>query len=293
MMTFLMAVSLGATMLFSVLVTTPPAAYAKERETRTSMGAGESPRHALLQHHIKRLQKYLPVGHTESFYRDRLADRGWRITAVNQDEPMYIEYEIVRGDLTAEVQMKLDRETDQTIQVAVLENPILREATEIALAQNLRRAQLTEAEGAATETIPWRDTAKEHQPSVSSGHSEMTHHRPAQWGMSSHADRTFSDRDRIRIEQVIEDVASLPLGQRRGFYRSALEQQGYKILAVRRVPRNQVQYRAVKHQQPVLLTVMFDNNMNNSVALSAIPGNRTDGQTTRVTQIEREEQENK
>lgn len=189
--------------------------------------------------------------------------------------------------LFKEVQMKLDRETDQTIQVAVLENPILREATEIELARNQRMTQLAGTESSGIEMNPWWKTTKKRHSFLSPVPSETSDYQSRQWRTDDRAHRTFSDRDRVRIERVIEEIASLPLGQRRGFYRTTLEQQGYDILATRVGPTNHVQYKAMKDKQPVLLTVVFADDTNMSTALSAIPVRRID----KMTQVEREENE--
>jgi len=310
---FPLAATLGAVALFSASAPTTSEAHGKDRAAHTSVRADDSSEHTL-QRHIKRLRKHLPVGHTESFYRDRLADRGWRITAVNQDEPLYIEYEIVRGDLTAEVQMKLDRETDQTIQVAVLENPILREATEIELARNQRMAQLAETESEGVETAPWWDTTEEHRPFAPSGYSETGRHEPKRGRVSGHAYHPFSDRDRVRIEhmaerkraamlgrtdqrvslndpnyvlvitpilietgetrsgmeEMIRDLEALPVGKSRQFYRSTLQDRGYRIFDAAS-KGNRTQFGVEKDGQRALLSLWFDQDGSNSTQVTAFP----------------------
>jgi hypothetical protein len=341
-----LAVTFGATVLFSAPFITATTAHVEDQKTRTPAGARESNRHALLQRHLWRLQEQLPVGHTESFYRDRLADHGWRITAVNQDEPMYIEYEIVRGDLTAEVQMKLDRETDQTIQVAVLENPIMREATEMELARNQYMTRLADTEGEGVETTPWWDTREEDRPPARrsyaesgrhkseqgrqsdrvyhpfsdrdrvrmSGYSESGHHKSKQEMVSGHAYHPFSDRDRVRmermagrgdfapsertdqrvslndpnyvlvitpvlmetgenrsgIERMVRDLEALPVGQNKRFYRSTLQDRGYRIFdAASR--GNRTQFGVEKDGHRALLSLWFDRDSGTSTQVDAFP----------------------
>jgi hypothetical protein len=309
-----LAVTFGATVLFSAPFITATTAHVEDQETRTPAGARESNRHALLQRHLWRLQEQLPVGHTESFYRDRLADHGWRITAVNQDEPMYIEYEIVRGDLTAEVQMKLDRETDQTIQVAVLENPIMREATEMELARNQYMTRLADTEGEGVETTPWWDTREEDRPPARRSYSESGHHKSKQEMVSGHAYHPFSDRDRVRmermagrgdfapsertdqrvslndpnyvlvitpvlmetgenrsgIERMVRDLEALPVGQNKRFYRSTLQDRGYRIFdAASR--GNRTQFGVEKDGHRALLSLWFDRDSGTSTQVDAFP----------------------
>ncbi len=52
------------------------------------------------------LEKSLGVGHDKAYYRQALEKMGYAITAKNYDEPDYLEYEIVKGDESYEVQVE-------------------------------------------------------------------------------------------------------------------------------------------------------------------------------------------
>ena len=55
------------------------------------------------------LQQSLKLGETKDQYRRDLEKMGWTITAVNYDKPDYVEWEIVKGDQSYEVQIDLDK----------------------------------------------------------------------------------------------------------------------------------------------------------------------------------------
>ena len=55
------------------------------------------------------LQQSLKPGETKDDYRRELEKMGWTITAVNYDKPNYVEWEIVKGDQSYEVQIDLDK----------------------------------------------------------------------------------------------------------------------------------------------------------------------------------------
>ena len=55
------------------------------------------------------LQQALKPGETKDQYRRELEKMGWTITAVNYDKPDYVEWEIVKGDQSYEVQIDLDK----------------------------------------------------------------------------------------------------------------------------------------------------------------------------------------
>src|SRR5512134_189123 len=58
-----------------------------------------------------RLEKALRTGEGQEYYRRELGKLGYRITAVNNNDPGYLEYEIVKGSNSYEVQIDLDKET--------------------------------------------------------------------------------------------------------------------------------------------------------------------------------------
>jgi len=80
-----------------------------------------------------KLEKALKTGETKEFYRRELEKMGWQITSVNYDKPDYLEYEIVKGDDSYEVQIDFDKNSNKATKVDVTTNVWKTDATEQAL----------------------------------------------------------------------------------------------------------------------------------------------------------------
>jgi hypothetical protein len=81
------------------------------------------------------LQQSFKLGETKEQYRRELEKMGWMITAVNSDKPEYVEWEIVKGDQSYEVQIDLDK-SNKASKIDVTTNMWQAEATERALDAN-------------------------------------------------------------------------------------------------------------------------------------------------------------
>src|SRR5215204_6351010 len=57
----------------------------------------------------KKLEQALKTGQDKNAYRRELEKMGYQITSVNYDKPDYVEYEIVKGNNTYEVQIDFDK----------------------------------------------------------------------------------------------------------------------------------------------------------------------------------------
>jgi len=79
----------------------------------------------------KALQDSLKKGQSVTVIKEKIASMGWKITATNDAEPNYMEYEIVKGNTSAELQIELDKATKM--------------ANKIEVASNLWRADSTKA----------------------------------------------------------------------------------------------------------------------------------------------------
>jgi uncharacterized protein YmfQ (DUF2313 family) len=53
------------------------------------------------------LEQALKPGHDKAFYRKELEKMGYKITATNYDKPDYVEWEVVKGDQSYEVQLDM------------------------------------------------------------------------------------------------------------------------------------------------------------------------------------------
>jgi hypothetical protein len=82
------------------------------------------------------LEQTLKTGEEKAFYRRELEKAGWSITSVNYDKPDYVEYEIVKGDQSYEVQIDIDKNSHKATKVDVATNVWKAEATENALKQS-------------------------------------------------------------------------------------------------------------------------------------------------------------
>jgi uncharacterized protein YmfQ (DUF2313 family) len=87
----------------------------------------------------EKLEKALKTGESKDFYRKQLEEMGSKITSVNADRADYVEYEIVKGSDTYEVQIDLDRNSGKASKVDVAPNMWHAEATEKALEQAQKR----------------------------------------------------------------------------------------------------------------------------------------------------------
>jgi hypothetical protein len=70
---------------------------------------------------------------------------GYKITSVNADKPDYVEYEIVKGNDTYEVQIDFDKNSNKAIKVDVTSNLWQAEATDKALSQRRERTENRQA----------------------------------------------------------------------------------------------------------------------------------------------------
>lgn len=84
------------------------------------------------------LQKALGKGQTPDFYRKKLADMGYQITSTNDREKGYVEYEVVKGRNSYEVQIDMDASTGRAKGVDVTTNMWESDATERAMASAKR-----------------------------------------------------------------------------------------------------------------------------------------------------------
>lgn len=89
--------------------------YAAERVQRSDDASRYSDRDRSknARNEEDKLERALKTGESKDFYRRELEKMGWQITSVNYDKPDYVEYEIVKGDDSYEVQIDLDKNRDR------------------------------------------------------------------------------------------------------------------------------------------------------------------------------------
>jgi hypothetical protein len=111
----------------------------KESSDKNNARYSDRDRKGEWEKHRNELANALKPGEDRDYYRRELERLGYTITSVNQDKPEYVEYEIVKGDQTYEVQVDLDKNSHKARKVEVAPNMWKAEATEKAL--NARAAK--------------------------------------------------------------------------------------------------------------------------------------------------------
>jgi uncharacterized protein YmfQ (DUF2313 family) len=170
-----------------------------------------------------KLQQVLKTGEEKAFYRRELEKMGWQITSVNYDKPDYLEYEIVKGDNSYEVQINFDKNSHKASKVDVTTNAWQTEATENALKTGKKV------------DYPKKTTANPNR------YSERDRTKAAK-----------SDTD--KLEQVLKT------GEEKAFYRRELEKMGWKITSVNYDKPDYLEYEIVKGDRSYEVQIDFDKN---------------------------------
>ena len=170
-----------------------------------------------------RLEKALKIGEEKAFYRRELEKMGWQITSVNYDKPDYVEYEIVKGDNSYEVQIDFDKNT--------------RKATKVDVAMNVWKTDATENALKTGKKVSY---------------PKKTTDNPAR----------YSDRERMKSSKDSEDKLeqALKIGEEKDFYRRELEKMGWQITSVNYDKPDYVEYEIVKGDQTYEVQIDFDQN---------------------------------
>ena len=170
-----------------------------------------------------KLERALKTGEEKAFYRRELEKMGWSITAVNYDKPDYVEYEIVKGDDSYEVQIDFDKNSRKATKVDVTANIWKTDATENALQSRKKVA------------YPNRTTANPER---------------------------YSDRDRMKTSKDSSDKLeqALKTGEEKAFYRRELEKMGWKVTSVNYDKPDYVEYEIVKGDDSYEVQIDFDKN---------------------------------
>jgi uncharacterized protein YmfQ (DUF2313 family) len=170
-----------------------------------------------------KLEKALKTGEAKEFYRRELEKMGWQITSVNYDKPDYLEYEIVKGDDSYEVQIDFDKNSNKATKVDVTTNVWKTEETERAL----------------------KDRKKVSYPNRTTTNPER-----------------YSDRDRMKTSKDSKDSLekALKTGETKQFYRRELEKMGWKVTSVNYDKPDYLEYEIVKGDDTYEVQVDIDKN---------------------------------
>ena len=181
------------------------------------------------------LARILKSGEARDFYRRQLEKAGYRITSVNYDKPDYIEYEVVKGDRSYEVQVDLDSKSNK--------------ATKVEIAPNIWQAENTK------QALRGRKTQVSKKEATDKNNAR------------------YSDRDRKdQWEKQRNELANaLKPGEERDYYRRQLEKMGYSITSVNRDKPEYVEYEIVKGDQTYEVQVDFDKNSHKARKVEVAP----------------------
>lgn len=184
------------------------------------------------------LQKNLRPGQPADAYRRKLEQMGYKITATNYDNPDYVEYEVVRGDQTWEIQIDVDEDTRRATKVDVAANVWRTDETDQVLESNTRRASTDDSYADGRQRAAVRNNQ-------------------------------YSDRDRRSAEQLVQEIESLPMGRDKQFYKDMLQRRGYDISRVDKDDQDELDLEAVKDGRSVEVDIDFDEDTGKSTEIDA------------------------
>ncbi|MCB1859319.1 MAG: hypothetical protein KDI63_13650 [Gammaproteobacteria bacterium] len=175
------------------------------------------------------LEVALGVGKEKSYYRQTLEKMGYAITSVNSDESDYLEYEIIKGGDSYEVQIDF-------------ENGL---ANEVDVTTNIWRAEATE------QALENKDYQYTYPTSVAEDFESV------------------SDRIRSKVWADEKDAIEerLGIGHERGYYRSALEGMGYTVTSINDNSPDNLEFEVVKGDTSYEVEVDFDEKTKKSTAV--------------------------
>ena len=180
----------------------------------------------------KNLEQALKPGQDKNFYRREIEKRGYRITSINYDKPDYVEYEIVKGRDTYEVQIDLEKGG---------------KASKVDVAANLWRTDATKAALLGK---------KVDSPKQAMKNSERYSDRDR---------RKAYDSEEEKIEKTLK------AGEDKDYYRRQLEKMGYKVTAVNADRADYVEYEIVKGDDTYEVQIDFDKNTRKATKIDVAP----------------------
>jgi hypothetical protein len=190
--------------------TTKPAAADRPMATTNGQTDPMRDRNAAMNSEREQLAQKLRAGQSRSDYARILEGNGYRIAAINQDKKDYLEYEVVKGDHSYEVQLDF-------------KNGAAR-ATGIDVATNMWRADATKR--------MLEDANYKHPEAVAAADPQ------GRYSDSLHM-KALAD-EKGRLEQA------LPPNLKVAEYRPKIESLGYKVTAVNEREKDHVEYEIAK-----------------------------------------------
>lgn len=209
------------------------------QEARPSERVGITTNHQTWEQGQAQLQQALQLGQPADTYRRKLEELGYRVTSVNYDDDDYLEYEIVKGPHTYEVQIDVDDDNHKATAIDIAQNIWKTDATERALARYERRGRGE------------RDKADDRD--------DYTPGRSYQ----------YSERDRSMTDKLVNELEALPVGRDKQFYKEELKKRGYEIAKINTDDKDELEIEAVKDNRSLALNVDFDEDTGRSTDVEA------------------------
>lgn len=167
------------------------------------------------------LASHLKAGTSKADYMKAIADAGFTITSINSDKPDYLEYEVVKGTDSYEVQIDLDKKTKMGTKVEVDRNLWRADATK----QAIRSGKAV----AATKALP-------------EGHKFSDRAYSKNW---------TSEKDKLE--------KSLGNGKDVATYKAELKKMGYQVTSVNDKDKDYVEMEVVKGNDSYEVQIDLDD----------------------------------
>ena len=197
----------------------------------------------------EKLEKAMPPGMKAADLKAKIEQMGYKITSVNDREKDYLEYEIVKGDNSYEVQVDMDPKTSLSKEVDVTSNIWETDATERAKDEQTGKRSMTAPVVAAAGTMAAAPAAV-----MASGASPT---RPMTSGpmLTPRRDRSAEFKNE---KEMLE--GKLQAATARADYAKILEQNGYRVSSINADKPDYVEYEIVKGDHSYEVQLDFKDN---------------------------------
>jgi hypothetical protein len=182
------------------------------------------------------LRQGLPKGELRTFYPKKIDELGYEMTALNYSDEDYLEYEVLKGVHSYEVQIDIDKETQKATEIEIDPNRWMTESTERAIDRNKLLAAMDDPDFYV----------------VFYGYR-------------------YSDRDQVRVEEMVKNLEGLPTGKDATFYKNELKRLGYTIGKIHADDKEALKLEAVRNARSVAFSVTFDAQTGQSTKVNAAP----------------------
>jgi len=91
------------------------------------------------------------------------------------------------------------------------------------------------------------------------------------WVEQAETHHELNDQEELRAALLVQELETLPTGRDKSFYRSALQNHGYRVTRTALNRQGVLEVEAIKNDQPIVLTVDFDKDTGRSTRVTATP----------------------